>query len=72
VRVVHLRTQAPADVSMMGLPAHPPNDPSVGVPGAPQINLPAKLNHDGALIYVIRALMDGRLMASSLESSSRR
>jgi hypothetical protein len=60
VRVVHLRTQAPADLSMTRWPlSHPPNEPNHGVPRARQIDLPENLTHSGALIYVVRAVIDG-------------
>ncbi|MBK7864061.1 MAG: hypothetical protein IPJ65_36765 [Archangiaceae bacterium] len=60
VRVVHLRTHAPADMAMTPLFGHKPNNPTVGVPGAPQIDLPPRLDHGGSLQYVLRAVMEGR------------
>src|SRR5207244_10260193 len=60
VRVVHLRTQAPGDVTMTRVLGLLPNDPAIGVPGAPQIELPRALDHSGALQYVLWAVMDGR------------
>ncbi len=52
VRVVHLRTHAPADNIMKPVGAVIPNDPTIGSPGAPQIELPGELTHGGAMIYV--------------------
>jgi len=52
VRVVHLRSQAPADSVMTPYKGHVPNNPKVGVPGAPQLDLPDHLSHNGALVYV--------------------
>ncbi len=52
VRVVHLRTHAPADAIMKPTGGVLPNDPTVGVPGAPQLELPGELTHAGAMIYV--------------------
>lgn len=57
--VVHLRTQFPADAVMQPTPRHAPNDPTVGIPGARQLELPAGLSHDGALMYVAERLADG-------------
>jgi hypothetical protein len=59
VRVVHLRTSAPADPFMLPNQDHLPNDRRVGVPGAPQIDLPRRLGHDQALEYVAERLADG-------------
>ncbi len=59
VRVVHLRTQAPADREMKPLLGHSPNDTRVGVPGARHVDLPRSLTHAGALVYVARRLADG-------------
>jgi hypothetical protein len=39
VRVLHLRTQAPADREMAPMLGHVPNDAGVGVPGALQVDL---------------------------------
>jgi hypothetical protein len=57
--VVHLRTSAPADPFMLPNQDHLPNDRRVGVPGAPQIDLPRRLGHDEALEYVSERLADG-------------
>jgi hypothetical protein len=59
VQVVHLRSQYPADSVMKPQEDFSPNDPRVGVPGAPQIDLPAELSHVGALTFVARQLADG-------------
>jgi pimeloyl-ACP methyl ester carboxylesterase len=59
VRVVHLRTSAPADKFMEPVGGHLPNDPRVGVRGAVQEDLPARLTHDAALAYVTERLADG-------------
>lgn len=59
VRVMHLRTQVSGDTQMTPIIGHPPNDPRAGVPGAPQLDLPATLTHAGALVYVARRLVDG-------------
>ncbi len=57
--VVHLRTQYPADPVMKPNAGRAPNDPLVGVPGARQVDLPAELTHDGALVYVAHKIADG-------------
>jgi alpha-beta hydrolase superfamily lysophospholipase len=60
VQVVHLRTSFPADPHMeVTKEGHLPNDPSVGVAGARQINLPVELSHDASLLYVARKIADG-------------
>ena len=60
MHVVHLRTQAPADHIMVPSGDLIPNDPSVGVPGAPQLDLPAELGHLEAMVYVVKELIAGR------------
>ncbi len=60
VRVVHLRTHAPSDDVMVPDGDLSPNDPAIGVPGAPQIDLPEGLTHDGALKYVATEVAAGR------------
>jgi hypothetical protein len=52
VRVVHLRTHYPADWVMEPNGDLSPNDPTVGVPGAPQLELPDGLGHPESLEYV--------------------
>jgi hypothetical protein len=59
IHVVHLRTTLPGDISMIPLFGHHPNDPRIGVPGAPQIDLPGRLDHGGALEYVLRGVVEG-------------
>ncbi len=59
VRVLHLRTSLPGDVQMTPFVGHVPNDVRVGVPGAPQIDLPEELSHAGALVYVSYLFADG-------------
>jgi len=59
VRVLHLRTQYPADSVMKPSLGRTPNDPSIGVPGARQVNLPDTLNHMTALHYVAERVADG-------------
>lgn len=59
VRVLHLRTAAPADPDMASFLGHSPNDVGVGVPGARHIDLPRALTHAGAMVYVGRRLADG-------------
>ncbi|MBL8954026.1 MAG: hypothetical protein JNK82_24830 [Myxococcaceae bacterium] len=61
VRVIHLRTSMPGDVQMAPILGHPPNDPNVGVPGAPTIDLPRSLTHSGALFYVSKLLATNEL-----------
>jgi hypothetical protein len=61
VRVVHLRTSQKSDLSMTPFGKHHPNETTVGVPGARQIDLPESLTHEGALVYVVRAIIDGRV-----------
>lgn len=55
----HLRTQYPGDSVMKPSGTHLPNDPSVGIPGAKQFDLPADLTHDSALDYVAGKIVDG-------------
>lgn len=57
--VVHLRTRAPADPVMKPNAGVLPNDPTVGVPGARQLDLPEGLTHDGALDYAAQKIADG-------------
>lgn len=52
VAAVHLRTQYPADPLMEPGGDFAPNDPAVGIPGARQLDLPAYLGHDEALLAV--------------------
>ena len=59
VRVLHLRTSVTGDVQMTPIVGHSPNDVRVGVPGAPQIDLPEQLSHAGSLVYVTRLFADG-------------
>jgi hypothetical protein len=59
VRVVHLRTSARSDTYMRPSGEHIPNDRSIGVPGAPQIDLPEELDHPGSLVYVAKRIADG-------------
>jgi hypothetical protein len=59
VRVVHLRTSAKSDGYMRPSGEHLPNDRSVGVPGAPQFDLPEELDHPTALVYVAKRIADG-------------
>jgi hypothetical protein len=59
VRVVHLRTSPSADKFMETFLDHEPNDPTVGVPGAAQVDLPPRLDHDAALAYVAGRIADG-------------
>jgi hypothetical protein len=61
--VVHLRTQYPGDQVMKPTATHAPNDPTVGIPGAKQIDLPAQLNHDSALAWVAAKIVDGSWQA---------
>ena len=63
VRVLHLRTSVTGDAQMTPIIGHSPNDVRVGVPGAPQIDLPENLTHAGALIYVSRLIADGSFRA---------
>jgi len=63
VSVKHLRTSAPADHIMKPVGDLLPNDPKIGVPGAPQLELPEGLDHGGALVWVVGALTDGRAAA---------
>ena len=56
---VHLRTQYPGDQVMKPTAQHAPNDPKVGIPGARQIDLPARLTHGGARKYVAEKIADG-------------
>jgi pimeloyl-ACP methyl ester carboxylesterase len=59
VRVVHLRSSAESDGFMRPSRGWLPNDPSVGVPGAPQIDLPVELDHPQALVYAAKRIADG-------------
>lgn len=59
VHVVHLRTQAPADPIMTPNGDLVPNDPAIGVPGAPHLDLPGDLDHSAALVFVVKRLIDG-------------
>ncbi len=60
VEVYHLRTQYPADRVMRRTPLGGlPNDRSVKVPGARQIDLPPSIGHVEALGYVAQRLVDG-------------
>jgi pimeloyl-ACP methyl ester carboxylesterase len=59
VRAVHLRTSFPADPVMKPNGDFFPNDLEVGIPDARQINLPAQLGHDEALLHVALKLADG-------------
>ncbi|MBL8954222.1 MAG: hypothetical protein JNK82_25820 [Myxococcaceae bacterium] len=59
VRVVHLRSSAQSDGYMRPSGDHLPNDPKVGSPGAPQIDLPAELNHSQALVFAAKKIGDG-------------
>ena len=60
VQVFHLRTSYPADYFMKPEPGgRLPNDPSVGVKGARQIDLPPELAHDAALLYVAKKITNG-------------
>jgi len=60
VRVAHLRTSPSADPVMQpSADGHVPNHPAVGVPGAPQLNLPTQLGHDESLQFVAERLVDG-------------
>jgi len=61
VRVIQLRTDLPGDVQMAPIFGHPPNDPSVGVPGAPMIDLPTSLSHSAALYYVSHVIVHDQL-----------
>jgi pimeloyl-ACP methyl ester carboxylesterase len=63
VHVVHLRTHAPADHVMQAAGDLVPNDPKIGVPGAPQVDLPDTLGHSEALDFVVEALIAGRAQA---------
>jgi hypothetical protein len=59
VRVVHLRTSALSDGYMRPSREHIPNDRHVGVPGAPQFDLPTELDHPTSLVYVAKRIADG-------------
>lgn len=59
VRVVHLRSSAQSDGYMRPSGDHLPNDPKVGSPGAPQIDLPVELDHSQALVHVAKKVGDG-------------
>ena len=59
VAAVHLRTQYPGDSVMQPTATHLRNDPKIGIPGAPQVDLPAELSHDGALGWVAEKIADG-------------
>lgn len=59
VKVLHLRTSFPSDPVMKPVDGHRPNDPKVGVTGAPQLTLPEQLDHCGALQYVFEHFRAG-------------
>ncbi|MBL8958195.1 MAG: hypothetical protein JNK82_45905 [Myxococcaceae bacterium] len=59
VSVKHLRTSAAADDIMQPTGDLVPNDVKVGVPGAPQLDLPDNLTHGGALVWVVGQLVRG-------------
>lgn len=59
VRAVHLRTSFPADSVMKPTGEFVPNDRAVGIPGAPQVDLPAELGHVESLGWVARKVADG-------------
>lgn len=59
VRVLHLRSSPKSDAVMRPSGDLMPNDPTIGVPGAPQIDLPDTLDHAGALVYVADRIADG-------------
>ena len=59
VSVKHLRTSAPADHIMAPSGDLLPNDPTIGVPGAPQLDLPGGLSHGDALVWVVGQLSRG-------------
>lgn len=59
VRAVHLRTSFPADKVMEPQGEFVPNDRAVGLPGAPQVDLPAELGHVESLSWVARKIGDG-------------
>ncbi len=59
VRVVHLRSSAQSDGYMRPSGDHLPNDPKVGSPGAPQIDLPVELDHTQALVFAAKKVADG-------------
>ncbi len=63
IQVVHLRTFAPADSVMEADQDLIPNDPKIGVPGAPQVDLPRGLSHPEALKYVAGEVAAGRWTA---------
>ena len=59
-RYVHLRTDPASDPVMRPAPSgHRPNRHDVGVPGAPQIDLPRGLGHVEAFDYVVGRVLDG-------------
>jgi hypothetical protein len=61
VRVVHLRTQYPADAQMQpGIGGHEPNRRDAGVPGALRLTLPDTWGHTSSLQKVVRAIGEGR------------
>ena len=60
VHAVHLRTHPPADSIMEPYGGLCPNDPGIGVPGAPQLDLPEGLDHPGALQFVVGEVACGR------------
>lgn len=75
VAAVHLRTHYPADPVMRPAKNFIPNDPAVGIPGARQLDLPADLGHDEALLAVASWFADGtwrRWFSPQLESTARR
>lgn len=60
VDAVHLRTRFPADdVMEPTAEGRLPNDPSIGVPGAPHIDLPASVTHVGAIAWTVERLASG-------------
>jgi hypothetical protein len=59
VRAVHLRTQFPADGVMKPQGEFVPNDRAVGIPGAPQVDLPKELGHVESLTWVAKKVADG-------------
>jgi pimeloyl-ACP methyl ester carboxylesterase len=69
--IAHLRTQYPGDSVMKPTATHTPNDPRIGVPGARQIDLPATLTHDAALVHVAEKIADGTWRAWFEEAARR-
>ncbi len=60
VEVIHFRTQFPADTVMRPQYDHSPNQRGVGVAGAREVDLPADLGHEAALLHVVQELVAGR------------